>query len=138
MAAVTGCTLDQLAINAFVFAESESEATRDDLRAEVALLADELAGDNPTPARRLCAQVAAFAAAEHWYLCMHAADVRFHGKQGEPAAVRRRDGAQRRYLAALKTIAQIEAAERRRPRMIDASWSPIALRTGEREGGATG
>jgi hypothetical protein len=58
---------------------------------------------------------------------MHAAHVRFQGYQGELPAVRRRNAAQRRYLTALKTIAQIEAAERKRPRMIDATWRPRQL-----------
>jgi hypothetical protein len=56
---------------------------------------------------------------------MQAGHVRFLGNQGELPAVRWRNASQRRFLNALRTFAQIEAAERKRPRMIDASWRQL-------------
>jgi hypothetical protein len=122
-----GPYLDRMAVHGGAMGVFEREKCREDLVAHVALLVDELAGDNPSPARQLCAQVAALASAEHWYLSMQAGSKGFWTDQGNPVVIRRRNGAQRRFLSALKAFAQIEAAERKRPRMIDASWRPRQL-----------
>jgi hypothetical protein len=54
---------------------AEDRKLRDDLVARLCLVADELGGDNPSPARRLAAQAAAFNWAECWLLNMKAANV---------------------------------------------------------------
>jgi hypothetical protein len=122
-----GPYLDRMALEGIAMGVYEREKCREDLVAHIALLSDELAGDNASLARRLCAQVAAIASAEHWYLIMQAGVAGFAGHQGELPSVKRRSAAQRRFLAALRNLAQIEAAERKRPRMIDASWRSIRL-----------
>ena len=59
---------------------------------------------------------AAFAWADHMIVSMKAAANGLQG-DGHPIATRRRNGAQRRLMTALKTLAQITAAEKPKRRM---------------------
>jgi hypothetical protein len=81
-----------------------------ELMARMALIAGELAGENPSPARRLTAEVAGFAYGEFWLLTLVAAHEGVASQSAQ--AVMRRTAAQRRYLQALKTVSQIAALER--------------------------
>lgn len=79
------------------------------LMAKLQLDAAELAGDNPTPARRMVAELVVFNAIEAWLLNTCAA-MDFDG-----AGVRtskRRTAALGRLLASLRTLEQIKALER--------------------------
>jgi hypothetical protein len=79
-------------------------------------MAAELAGENPSTARLLCAQAVAIAHAEHWMVTMQAAS---HGMQQDhyPKSIRKRNAAHKRLMTWLKTLAQITAAEQRKQRM---------------------
>jgi hypothetical protein len=96
--------------------DAHSNKLRVDWRAQIAIMTRELAGENPSPARRLCAVLVALADTEFFLLTVNAAT---HGMQTEaPSSARRRTFAHRRYLSALKTLAQIEQAEKRSRRMV--------------------
>jgi hypothetical protein len=71
-------------------------------------LAEELAGPDPTPARKLCAQVASYAHCEYWLIQMAATQHDWTS----PYQVRRLDSAQSRYLKAIKTLAAVTRLER--------------------------
>jgi hypothetical protein len=80
-------------------------------------LATELAGPDPTPARRLCAQVASFCHVEYWLVQMTATQHNW----SSPYQVRRLDSAQARYLKAVKTLTAISRLERARPPAVRAT-----------------
>jgi hypothetical protein len=94
----------------------------DSLIAKMETLIVELAGDNPSPAKRLCAEAVGFAWGEHWILCMAAAS----GGVGKRSLedIRRRTAAHKRLLSGLKTLTQIERAEQKPRRMVDVTWRP--------------
>jgi hypothetical protein len=75
-------------------------------------LAAELAGPDPSPAKRLCAQVAAFNHVEHWLIRATATQKDW----SSPAQIRRLDSAHGRYLKAIRTLAAIGRLEKVRPR----------------------
>jgi hypothetical protein len=81
-----------------------------ELMALMALIAAELAGENPSPARRLTAEVAGFAYGEFWLLTLVAAHEGVASQSAQ--AVKRRTAAQKRFLQAVKTVSQIAALER--------------------------
>jgi hypothetical protein len=111
---------------AMVVFKDDGEA-QDGLVASIRLLADELAGADPTPARRICAEVASLAVHEHW----HASSSVLSQNQGKPTVARCRTEAQKRALRSLLTLSQIEKAERRRARMVDVQWrQPLMLEAG--------
>jgi hypothetical protein len=83
--------------------------------AKMVMLTRELAGDDPSPARRLCAEAASFAYTEWWLLTMQAA--RTGIRKEHPLSVKRRNAAHRRYMTSLKVLSQIEAAEVKPRRM---------------------
>ncbi len=89
---------------------------RADMEARMRLMAVELAGENPSEASRLCGMAGAFAWAD---FCVVSAGATYNGLQkcGHPMAVRRRNAAHRRLMTALKTLAQIKAAEGKNRRM---------------------
>jgi hypothetical protein len=87
---------------------------RDDLLARMHLVSADFAGPDPSPARRLCADVVSFAWAEHWLLAIVVGGNR--GDEQSHQASKRLQGAQQRLLSALRTHAQIERIETRRPR----------------------
>jgi hypothetical protein len=122
-----GPYLDRMAAEGIAMGVYQREKCRVDLVAHIALLADELAGPDPTPARRVCAQVAALASAEHFYLTMQAGLAGFAGHQGELPSVKRRSAAQRRLTSALRHLDQIGVAESKRRRMVDWTWRPRQL-----------
>jgi hypothetical protein len=106
--------LVQLARRTLADREFTDSKLRDDLITRMALVTGELAGDNPSVARRLCAEAAGFAWAETWVLNM---TLGANGvQQQSPMASRRLSAAQSRLLKALKTHAQVEAALNRRLR----------------------
>jgi hypothetical protein len=71
--------------------------------------AAELAGPNPSAARRLVAARAAYSETEAWILAMTAAGT------SNPAMTARLDAADRRPMLAMKTLAQIQRLESRTP-----------------------
>jgi len=82
---------------------------RDDFVARMHLVAHELAGDDPSTARRLCSEAAAFAWGECWLLNMKAGAAKVDRQSVESS--RRQTAAARRLMMSLKTVAQIAAAE---------------------------
>ncbi len=92
---------------------------RTELQAQIVLNALELAGENPSPARRLCAEVAAYAWAENWILCSTNVCTE------STLTIRRRTAANRRFLYSLKTLAQIEQAEQRPRRMVQVNVATV-------------
>ncbi len=104
--------------------EPASEKLRIDWEARIRLMALELAPNGSSEARRLCALAVAFAWADHMTVSMNAAANGLQ-KEGQPIAARRRNGAHRRLMSALKTFAQITAAEKPKRRMtVTATPSP--------------
>lgn len=90
--------------------ECPSDAKRrSDMQAGIELAAFALAGENPSPARILCARAAAFAWAELMILSAKSAAEGLGNQSVE--ATRRRTAAQRRALSAIKTLEQIAALE---------------------------
>jgi hypothetical protein len=83
---------------------------REGVALKLKTLALELAGEDPSPVRRLCAQAAAFAYVEFWLIQSAATANQWTG----PAQLRRLAAAQKRHLASLRALAQIERAERPR------------------------
>jgi hypothetical protein len=92
--------------------EFETEKFRDDLIARMHLVANELAGPSPSAARRMCAEVVSFAWGESWILTslLGANGV---AKQQSLQLSQRLSSAQKRFLSALRTHAQIAAIEER-------------------------
>jgi hypothetical protein len=91
-----------------------NEKLKCDVLARMEVIAADLAGDNPSVARQMCADVAAFCWADAWTVSMN---VGGNGvQQTSPVATRRLSAAQSRLLRSLKTLSQIEAVENRRPR----------------------
>lgn len=86
------------------------------IKLRIRSLTAELAGENPSPIRRLCARAAAYADLEFWLAQM----VATNSKPFSPALDRRLNSAHKRYLAALKTLAQISRLEQPRPRPVQA------------------
>jgi hypothetical protein len=126
------CDIAQLARWALALAEYPKKTGKDPARAveqqketvaRMNLMARELAGENPSPARQLCAQVIAFASYEHWSVTMQSASSRFLSDL-DPRAGRRRNGAHKRLMTALRTFAQIEQAERPKSRMVQVNVTP--------------
>ena len=76
------------------------------------LITHDAAGENPSIARRLCAELVAFAWADHWIVAFSAAGKGLQN-HGDSISIKRRNASTRRFTLALKTLAQIEAAERR-------------------------
>jgi hypothetical protein len=102
-----------------------SSKLRDDLLARMHMVAADLAGPDPSPSRRLCAEVASFAWAETWMLAIVVGGNR--GEEQSRQASTRLQGAQRRLLSALRTHAQIESIETRRvqPEIVNATFKVI-------------
>jgi aminoglycoside phosphotransferase (APT) family kinase protein len=88
----------------------------DNLIAWMAVLARELAGDAPSPARLMLAEAAAFAHAEFWLMTLCTAHD-FESSE-HPLNFKRRFAAQRRMESALRTLAQIRASEERGRRRV--------------------
>jgi uncharacterized membrane protein YidH (DUF202 family) len=99
---------------------------RDDLIARMHLLAADLAGVDPSPARRLCAETAAFAWAETWALSMVVAGLPIDSRSSQIA--RRLDASQRRLLRAVRTCSEIETVEARRRRRQTAKVIDVGFR----------
>jgi hypothetical protein len=96
--------------------DAYSNKLRVDWRARIGVMARELAGDNASPARRLCAALVALADTEFFLLTVQAAST---GVRTEALlSARRRTYAHQRYQAALRTFSQIELAEKRSRRMV--------------------
>lgn len=111
-------------------ASADDTKLRDDLLARMQLVSADLAGPNPSPALRLCAEVASFAWAETWLLAIVVGATATGGTEQSLQASKRLQGAQRRLLAALRTHAQIRALEgerprRERPKGVDAAFKVI-------------
>lgn len=105
----THADLASLARTALMHATFKDDMVlREGLRVKLRLLAAELAGDNPSPARRLCVEAVAFAWGEHWWISTLVAA----NQHSTPAWLRRQSGAHRRLMSSLKTLAQLTAAER--------------------------
>jgi hypothetical protein len=81
-----------------------------EVMARMALIAGELAGENPSPARRLVSEVAGFAYAEFWLVSLGVAHAGIDREL--PLYNKRRTAAQKRFLQAVKTVSQIAALER--------------------------
>jgi hypothetical protein len=92
-------------------------ASQDGVELKLSRLTRELEGEDPSPVRRLCAQVAAYAHVEFWLLQTMAT------KQGwsTPAQLRRLDSALARHLKSARTLAAIARLERIRPRAVHAT-----------------
>jgi hypothetical protein len=115
VAAAMRLDLAELARVAFARkAAGENPALEVGLLAKMRALFEELAGDRPSPALQLASEVLVFNWAETWTLSLSPAH---HGfDQATPMSLRRRQAAQRRYLASLRAwqrIAQIERLEER-------------------------
>src|SRR5262249_43883926 len=80
------------------------------LLARLELVAAELSGENPSPARRLVAQAAAFNWAEVWALNIGAAA---RVEDEHPGMVRRRTAAHKRFLASLRPLVAVARLEGR-------------------------
>jgi hypothetical protein len=80
-------------------------------------VAAELAGEDPTPCRRLCARRAAYCELEVWQLSMAAAAA----SSPSPALDARLTAADKRLMRALKTLSQIGKLERPSPRPVVAT-----------------
>jgi hypothetical protein len=98
-------------------------ATQEGSRLMLDRLAAELAGPDPSPSRRLCAEVAAYSHAEHWLIQATATEKGW----STPAGIRRQDAAHSRYMKALKTLAAITRLEKPRPRPIVATQVNIGV-----------
>jgi hypothetical protein len=97
--------------------------TQEGVEIKLDQLAKELAGPDPSPARRLVAQAASFAHSEFWLLQMAATQKDW----STPAQIRRLDSAHARYLKATRTLVAIAQLERRRPRPIRATQINIGV-----------
>lgn len=84
---------------------------RDDLIVRTRLNADKLAGDSPSEVKRRCAIWAALCEAQAYALIMVVS-----AKQPSQELRRRTAAAGRQYMHAMKTVAQINALEEKRPR----------------------
>ncbi len=116
--------LEELAECTFVEREVTDADLRSELRAKMRLTAAQLAGDNPSTAVRMCAAAAVFAWADHWILNMQAGGAGV--RKDDPASTRRRNAALKRYMTTLKTLAQIQKAERAKPRgPFDIEWPEV-------------
>jgi hypothetical protein len=103
--------------------DAYSAKLRADWLARIGVMVHELAGENASPARRLCAALVALADTKFWLLMMQAGST---GVRTEAIlSTRRRTFAHKRYLAALKTFSQIEAAERRPRRMVQVVMAEV-------------
>jgi hypothetical protein len=80
-------------------------------------VAAELAGEDPTPCRRLCARRAAYCEMEVWQLSMEVAAA----PSPSPALDARLTAADKRLMRSLKTLAQISRLERPSPRPLVAT-----------------
>jgi hypothetical protein len=76
-------------------------------------MATELAGPDPGPGRRLCIEAVLFAWLDHWHVSTLMAVKGNQRLTVDPHWVRRQQGAHRRLMASLKTLAQITALEER-------------------------
>jgi hypothetical protein len=107
----------QLARTAILHQYRNAPAAGEGVELKLDRLATELAGPDPTPARRLVAQIAAFAHVEYWLIQMTATQHDW----SSPYQVRRLDSAQARYLKAVKTLTAISRLERARPPAVRAT-----------------
>jgi hypothetical protein len=98
-------------------------AAQDGLELRLGQLTRELAGEDPSPVKRLCAQVAAYSNLEFWMLQAAAT------KQGwcTAAHLRYLDAAHARHLKSIRTLAAIGRLERTRPRVIHATQVNVAV-----------
>jgi hypothetical protein len=108
----------QLAKNMF----PAKEENLDNVWAQMHLVSAELSGDNPSPARRLCAEFASFAWAEAWSMNFQAAASGI--TRSSLVISQRQTAAANRLLRSLRTLAQIERCEAtpRRRRVLDATY----------------
>src|SRR5262249_38719795 len=95
----------------------EYDHVREGMALKLKVLTLELAGEDPSPARRLCAQAAAFAYMEYWVIQSLATS----NKWSSPAQLRRLAAAHKRHLSSLRCLSQIVRAEQPRPRPIVAT-----------------
>jgi hypothetical protein len=108
----------RLSIAVQEFANTPDQANA--LFAKTQLIISDLANENASPARRMCAELVSFCWAEHWLLSSLAA---INGLNKRPVDdIRRRTATHRRLALSLRTFAQIAAAERKPRRMIDVTW----------------
>jgi hypothetical protein len=108
----------RLSIAVQEFANTPDQANS--LFAKMQLIISELVDENASPARRMCAELVSYCWAEHWVLSTLAA---VNGVNKRPMDdIRRRTAAHRRLALSLRTLAQIETAERRPRRMIEVEW----------------
>jgi hypothetical protein len=113
----------RLARTALLHHYREQPGTQEGVELKLDQLARELAGPDPSPARRLVAQAASYAYSEYWLVQMAATQ---HG-WSTPAQIRRLDSAHARYLKATRTLVAIAQLERRRPRPIRATQINIGV-----------
>jgi hypothetical protein len=83
------------------------------VRAKFNLIVDQLAGKSRSPVRRLLAETVAFTWVEFWSLAMFPS-LKNPCTQS-PLQIKRQAAAQRRFLSALKTFAQVSALESKSP-----------------------
>ncbi len=86
-----------------------TEAMKVGLETKCELLFSELTGSNPSPAVRLATQAVIFAWVEHW---ITSCGVAIRNLQTSDIRLRRQNGAQQRFIRALKTYSQIAALDR--------------------------
>jgi hypothetical protein len=111
--------VDKLAMQTLASTEYTQDGSwAEQFYAKMECVAFELAGENPTVPRLLCAQAAAFAWAEHWRQSMLSAATR--GGERSKEQIRRQDAAHKRLMVSLRTLSQIAKAEAAIPRMPDA------------------
>ena len=96
-----------------------SDKRLEDMVVRLEMMARSLAGDNPSEARRLCAQAVAFAWGEFWILNTKAAMEGVSKQTIE--ATQQRTAAQRRLMSAVKTLTQIVEIEDGAKRKADGS-----------------
>jgi hypothetical protein len=124
------CNLPDVARDALADHEfATEEKYRDDLIARMHLVANELAGPSPSAARRMCAEVVSFAWGESWLLT-NLLGANGVAKQQSLQLAQRLSSAQKRFLSALRTHAQIAAIEERRPRRTEQTIVDATFREG--------
>jgi hypothetical protein len=111
----------RVAVAEFEFKHNQGDA--ETLFASMEKVLADLAGERPSSARLLCAEVAAVAWVEWWLLSLMAASSKFQTQT--PEQNRRRTAAHRRFMMSLKTLSQIAAAERKPRRMIDVDFTEV-------------